>query len=614
MSVLLADKSVLRITNEPLCPGRIDPKQYGQFIEYLCTLVPGMWAEKLYDTSFVGLSPYKFAYVRETDFQEKPWYPFGQPNRLKVGHDEPMAPRVGNSEKIELTGDTPCEGGIAQDGVSVNKGVGCRFSIFARAVRPGRMRVRLFHGTREYAASELSVGTEWSKLRADLVPGSTDPDCTFAITFEGPGTYWLDCASLMPDDSLGGWRRDVVKVLRELKPGAIRVGGSVMDDANLGSFEWSETVGPVEKRIPFPAWGGLQPPGAGLEEVVQLIQMVGAEPVICVRYEKKTPKDAAAEVQYFNGSTDTPMGALRAKNGHPEPYGIKFWQVGNERWGEEYWQAVPRFCRAMRAADPSIKLLSSFPSDRMIEVAGADLDYICPHQYDVANLDGTANELNDVRRMIREHPGSRPHRVAVTEWNTTAGDMGLGRAKLWTLRNALDCSRYQNLLHRNADMVEIANRSNLTNSFCSGIIQTNRSGVYLTPTYYAQRLYSNYAGTRPLRIEGENSLDYSATLSEDGKWLTLFAINEQQVPVVRKIDLSALGSPGEAEVWTLTDRRHAGQPDVSNSFEEPDRVSPVGSRCRLADGVTLEPLSLTVLRVPVKASRDGLATEQATRR
>jgi alpha-L-arabinofuranosidase len=251
----------------------------------------------------------------------------------------------------------------------------------------------------------------------------------------------------------------------------------------------------------------------------------------------------------------------------------------------------------MRAADPSIKLLSSFPSDRLMEVAGGDLDYLCPHQYDVANLDGTANELNDVRRMIREHGNGRPYRVAVTEWNTTAGDMGLGRAKLWTLRNALDCSRYHNLLHRNADMVEIANRSNLTNSFCSGIIQTNRSGMYLTPTYYAQRLYSNYAGTRPLRIEGETSLDYSATLSEDGKWLTLFVVNEEQVPKVRKLDLSAFGAPDSAEVWTLTDRRHAGQPDVSNSFEEPDRVSPVHGKCSLTDGVTFEPLSLTVLRI-----------------
>ena len=69
------------MTRDFLRPGRINPFQYGQFIEYLCDLVPGMWAEKLYDGSFEGLSPYKFAYLKETDFREKPWYPSGATNR-----------------------------------------------------------------------------------------------------------------------------------------------------------------------------------------------------------------------------------------------------------------------------------------------------------------------------------------------------------------------------------------------------------------------------------------------------------------------------------------------------------------------------------------------------
>jgi Carbohydrate binding domain len=61
------------ITRERLAAGTISPMQYGQFIEYLCNLVPGMWAEKLDDGSFEGLSPYKFVYLKETDFRERPW-------------------------------------------------------------------------------------------------------------------------------------------------------------------------------------------------------------------------------------------------------------------------------------------------------------------------------------------------------------------------------------------------------------------------------------------------------------------------------------------------------------------------------------------------------------
>src|SRR5213595_3870657 len=69
--------TIVKITPEPLSDGRISPFQYGQFVEYLCDLVPAMWSEKLYDGSFEGLSPYTFVYLKETDFKEKPWYPSG---------------------------------------------------------------------------------------------------------------------------------------------------------------------------------------------------------------------------------------------------------------------------------------------------------------------------------------------------------------------------------------------------------------------------------------------------------------------------------------------------------------------------------------------------------
>lgn len=78
---LKVDGVPLRVTREPLNPGRISGLQYGQFIEYLCDSVPAMWAEKLHDTGFEGLSPYKVHYLKETDFREKPWYPSGATNR-----------------------------------------------------------------------------------------------------------------------------------------------------------------------------------------------------------------------------------------------------------------------------------------------------------------------------------------------------------------------------------------------------------------------------------------------------------------------------------------------------------------------------------------------------
>src|SRR5205814_8542515 len=131
---------------------------------------------------------------------------------------------------------------------------------------------------------------------------------------------------------------------------------------------------------------------------------------------------------------------------------------------------------------------------------------------------------------LLERTPTRAIKVAVTEWNTTAGDWGLGRAGLMTLANALACSRYHNLLHRQADLVEIANRSNLINSFGSGILQTDNHRLYKTPTYYAQQLYATQAGNRPLRLASSTpshaGLDMSATLSADGSEVVLFAVND----------------------------------------------------------------------------------------
>src|SRR6202044_1348643 len=109
------------VTRKFLTPEKINPYQYGQFIEYLCNLVPGMWAEKLYDGSFEGLSPYKFAYLKETDFREKPWYPTGATNRAEYtsNRNAPVSGAV--CQKIAVKDGAPCTVGIAQDGVAVER-------------------------------------------------------------------------------------------------------------------------------------------------------------------------------------------------------------------------------------------------------------------------------------------------------------------------------------------------------------------------------------------------------------------------------------------------------------------------------------------------------------
>ena len=594
----------IRVTRAPAVSATISPLQYGQFIEYLCNLVPGMWAEKLYDGSFEGLSPYRFEFIRETDFKEKPWYPSGEVNRADYSLDRTTKVSGDVSKKIAVVGSAPCAVGLSQDGVSVDRGGACDFHGWFRAEGlSAPVQVRLHHGTRVDAAAQFQPTAEWQKFTARLVPAARDVNETLTIEFRGPGTLWLDNASLMPVDTVGGWRRDVVAAVRALRPGIIRFGGSALADVSYGDFEWKNTIGDPDHRRPFRAWGGLQPTGPGLEEIVQFIRDVNAEPLICVRVPQRTPQDAAEEVEYFNGATNTPMGAWRARNGHPAPYHIKYWQIGNEISGPEYEAELPAFCAAMKAVDPTVKLMSSFPTPGVLKRAGHDLDFVCPHHYsqDLAWMD---NDLTAIGRMIRENAPGRAIRIGVTEWNTTAGDAGPRRAMLWTLANALACSRYHNLLHRHCDLVEIANRSNLANSFCSGIIQTDSHRLFKTPTCYAQQLYATLAGNQPLKIDSELPVnvapDLSATLSADGREVTLFAVNDTLTDLVRPLDLSAFGPREKSiSVWTLTDRKRAGEPDAANSFDEPERIAVVASRRRVPGtrfACRFPALSLTVLR------------------
>jgi alpha-N-arabinofuranosidase len=602
-------KAPVVVTREFLTPARINPCQYGQFIEYLCNLVPGMWAEKLFDSSFEGLSPYKFAYLKETDFREKPWYPTGSTNRALHSHDRlnPISGEV--CLKIAAEEPVHCTGGVAQDGIAVERGLACDFSVYLKqGGLTSPVSVLLHREGTVLASAELTPSNEWKKYRARLVPSASESNATLTITFRGPGTLWLDNASLMPVNAIGGWRADVVAAVKEMRPGIIRFGGSALEETGYGDFEWRDTIGDPDRRRPFRAWGGLQPTGPGLEEFVQFCHLVDSEPLICVRITRRTPQDAADQVQYFNGGVDTPMGAARAKNGHPEPYRVRYWQVANERRGAEYERSLPGFCVAMKKADPGIELLSSYPTPGVLEGAGDLVGFVSPHHYDCADLAGVESDLASIRRMINDHAPGRPVKVGVTEWNTTAGDWGPRRAKLWTLENALACARYQNVLHRHCDLVAIACRSNLTNSFCSGCIQTDNHRLYKTPVYYAQQLYATLAGDRPLKIQSPLPLasgpDLSATLSPRGDAVVVLAVNDGQEAVTRPLDFSAFavgsGVNGQAvEVWTLGDTRNAGERDVTNSFGEPERIVPRRSTFAPASArfdYRFPPLSLTVLK------------------
>jgi alpha-N-arabinofuranosidase len=603
-----AVERIVRVQSRFANSATISPLQYGQFIEYCCDLVPAMWAEKLSDGRFEGAGKMDYAFNAETDDAHRPWYPCGQVNCGGYQRGPADAPAGGGALRIESSGSSACTLGIAQDGLGFAAGERLIFSAWlGGSAAGGEAVVEVVSRSRLLSRARVAVNPVRGRVSALLVPAAESDNATLRILFTGPGSLSIDNCSLMPEDNIGGWRRDVVEAVRAMKPGIIRYGGGAVDSTveilSSKGWDWSRSLGDPVRRMTMRAWGLQQPPGAGLEEIIQFIRAVGAEPMITVRVNDRLPSQAADQVEYFNGAASTRWGAMRAANGHAEPYGIRYWQIGNELSGTGYEDVLADFCSAMRQADPGIAIFASYPSQGVVEKAGNQLDFICPHHYSIQDLDATSRDILACRALVARAP--RPIRLAVTEWNVTSGHFGLSRAMLWSLGGALSCARYRNLMHAHCDFVTVANRSNLVNSLCAGAIQTDQRGLYLTPTYHVDRLYATLAGDRVLCVDGSGSqdLDISATFrSAPQPMLTLFVVNAGPGACRLRVDVSELAPHGEARSWTLADSAGAGEPQAVNSFLEPERIAPVEGMSRCENGrirQVLAAMSLTVLQVRV---------------
>jgi alpha-N-arabinofuranosidase len=605
--VILSEESDVHITNTKLGKRPIDVKQGGQFIEPLCHLIPSMMAQQVEDTSFEEEVPCEPTYKKGMDWPNRPWYPDGAVHDATYSFDNDNPYNGKRSQRIDLPMPR-AKAGLSQDGFYLTLGVGYKLYLHMRGT--GNVKVwASLRGDGGLIAGPVLLGhaeADWKDAGALLRANRTTRNATLTIEFEGPGSLWLDRISLIGDDAvLGLWRPDVVRALKAENPGVVRFGGSMIE-----VYEWDKSIGPWDQRVPYTTgpWGGQDPNFVGIEEFAQITQYVGAEPLLCVRWSGKTPDDAAAEVEYMNGGPDTKWGKLRAQNGHPQPYKVKYWQIGNEVGGSQYDDSVRAFAEAMRKADPSIKILSSFPSTQTLSEGGGYLDYLCPHHYTDADLKGKKADFDFLQEQVAQHGAGKDVRVAVTEWNTTAGQLGLTRGMLLTLGNALSNSRYQNLMHRYADLVEIAIRSNLSDSFGSGMIQPTPGRLYLSPAYYAQKIYQRAAGTYPLKIDRASTYswelqdpDLSATLSPDGKILRIFAVNSTAQSEKINFHLDGFSSAvADGEATILSDSQKALDSEAMNSENDAERIA-LSSKTVSAKGrefaFSFAPYSVTLLEL-----------------
>jgi alpha-L-arabinofuranosidase len=559
---------------EPLHTGRIDPMLFGNFIELLDDLVPGMSAEMLNDRSFEGVTPAaRWSYYDgKPDFCDRVW----ETNETwSIDTNRPF-----NGVKCaQLSTLSSRQAVLTQSGLAVKNGMDYECSGYFRAEDSVKvtatLKTLLPDGSWMMLASVKfpAFTPSWQRYAVRLHSRGLTDRAVFELRAEGKGRVWADKLSLMPADRLQGWRKDVVEVVKDVHPALVRWGGSSCDP---GEYRWKNGIGDRDKRTPFAnkVWGRIDPNDVGVDEFCQFCELIGAEPLICLSFSDGD-QSAADLVEYCNGASDTQWGARRAANGHPAPYRVKYWQVGNEISGDDsnYLAQFGDFVRLMKKADASIQLMTSFPSQQLLTRFGRDISFLCPHHY-TTDLPWCDSDLANISRMIDNTPGCENMKIAVTEWNISGGDWGLGRARQMTLGAALANARYLHVLMRHSDKAKIACRSNMANSYCGAIIETDAAGVLKRPSYWVMQLYANHAKPVPLRVsQSDGGPDIFACASADGKSISIFCVNTKDEPVAWSFTSEGFaGSLLAVAAESVSDTAKARQPDVVNHWEAPERV------------------------------------------
>ncbi|HUS10161.1 MAG TPA: alpha-L-arabinofuranosidase C-terminal domain-containing protein [Pyrinomonadaceae bacterium] len=600
---------------------RISPLLYGQFLEFMFEGVKGgLHAELIRNRSFeempniIGLPRHWDRYPddRNDDYaltflwDEDVAYPQRRQMKVDTGERETKE----HSLRVEARDAAIRRHGFYQARIPIRAGLEYQGYVWLKATSyTGAVTVALESDVNEgevYASSNINgIGSEWRKYAFTLRPTKDDPLARFAILFPGRGRVWVDQVSLMPGDAMaGGVRRDVFEKIKAVKPAFIRwPGGNVAQD-----YRWPWGVGPRDERF---TWANLswknepEPSDFGTDEFILFSRAVGAEPSITVNVEGRggSVEEAAAWVEYCNGPATSKYGAMRAANGHAKPFDVKFWEVGNEIWGDwvrghsdadTYARNYIRYAKAMRAVDPSIKLIAVGDNNMnwnrtVLRAAGQNIDYLAIHHYygrremagDPLNLMARPLFLErfygDVERLLRETvPGGRI-KLAINEWG-----LDLPVERQYSLESALYGARLMNVFERQGNLVEMSAVSDLVNGWPGGIIQANRQRVFVSPIYLVNQLYSKNRGDERLAAtvtsptfdtsrEGKNVpyLDAVVSRTAAGRNIFIKAVNSSPTSVLATTVTVQGASPvGQVEINTVT----AASLTASNDFLRPDAV------------------------------------------
>jgi alpha-N-arabinofuranosidase len=558
---------------------------YGQFIEHLGrSIYGGLWAEMLEDRKFFfivrdryapwgttydpywGSGPYDYLWG-------SPWKVIGPLGTVTMDTEHPFTGI--HSPVIGLPADGTTAG-ISQEGLALVPGK-AYIGRIALSGDPG-VSVRVCLVQDDGSTLEQTIDSLDSNYRScplHFRSSAVSDNARLEIVGQGKGTFEVGAVSLMPADNLDGWRADVVALLKQLDSPIYRWPGGNF----VSGYNWREGIGPRDTRPPRknPAWHGVESNDVGIHEYMDLMRMIGSEPYIALNTGLGTVQEVAEEVQYCNGSADTPMGRLRTANGHPEPFGVTWWAVGNEMYGEwqlghmpveDYVKKHNAVVDAIRAIDPNARVVgvgSVGPWDKAILRGSADhMDLISEHIYrkDLPGVDTHSGQLAaDIDRVASAHrayrktiPGlaEKDIRIAMDEWNYWYGPYVYGELGVqYHLQDALGIARALHAFFRNSDLYFMANYAQTVNVI--GAIKTSKTAAVIDATGLALQMYRPHFGSLPVDVTGDTKgLDISAALTTDHRALTVAIVNTTATPIRIALAVGPSRFSGRTQLWTIT--------------------------------------------------------------
>lgn len=452
------------------------------------------------------------------------------------------------------------------------------------------------------------------------------PDTSFFSTLYGT---LYDPRSPLADKN--GFRKDYIEAMRELKITNMRWPGGNF----VMGYDWKDGIGPKNqrpKRLNL-AWAGYESNHVGTDEWVALNRAIGSENVVCVNLGLGTILDACHWVEYCNHPKGTYYSDLRVKNGNPEPYNIKIWDLGNEVDGEpwelgyknadDYVKIAREAAKAMRSVDNSLKLVASGSSYyeptgkwvdwnwKVLTGLGDVIDYISIHRYWERSDDYyifmgqsamdfeekitiTESQINAARAM---KGFKNSIYISVDEWGI------FGRNFL----SVLPVAQCFNAFLRHANVVKMANFTLLTS-----LLQEERGkGTFKTPLFYVFHAFSNNCHGVSIdtyvqcdtfstdRYKGIPYLDVSAIYNKDNSNIYINIVNRHKEKAITTAVYSISASfSGKAEVTTIQ------QDSLTETFtyEKKDSYKPVRTLIQTNDrklALTIPPHAFVQIKVAI---------------